>query len=41
MPQEEHRRILQIMDRIAALPIEGNPEPFSGANHDNVLNGKP
>jgi hypothetical protein len=37
----ERRRALEIMDRIAALPIEGENEPFSGADHDKVLYGKP
>jgi len=41
MSEEEHRRILEIMDRIAALPVKGSPEPFSGADHDKVLYGKP
>jgi hypothetical protein len=41
MSEEEHQRILEIMDRIAALPIEGDPEPFSGADHNKVLYGKP
>ena len=27
----ERQRVLQIMDRIAALPIEGADTPFSGA----------
>jgi predicted DNA-binding antitoxin AbrB/MazE fold protein len=39
--EEQHRRILEIMDRIAALPIEGDAEPFSGRDHDKVLYGKP
>jgi hypothetical protein len=29
------------MDSIAALPIEGVDGPFSGADHDKVLYGKP
>jgi len=41
MWEQERRRILEIMDRIAGLPIEGDPEPFSGADHDKVLYGKP
>lgn len=41
LSEEEHRRILEIMDRIAALPIEGMQDPFSGADHDKVLYGKP
>ncbi|HEV8132113.1 MAG TPA: hypothetical protein VGQ81_12730 [Acidobacteriota bacterium] len=39
--EEEHRRVLEIIDRIAALPIEGPKEPFSGADHDKILYGKP
>ena len=39
--EEEHRRVLEVMDRIAALPIEGDPEPFGGADHDKLLYGKP
>ena len=41
LSEAEHRRILEIMDRIAALPIEGSEEPFSGRDHDKVLYGKP
>ncbi len=41
VPEAERRRVLEIMDRIAALPIEGMDEPFSGADHDKVLYGKP
>jgi hypothetical protein len=41
MSEAEHRRIMEIMDRIAALPLEGPDEPFSGADHDKVLYGKP
>ena len=41
MSEEEHRRIMEIMDRIAALPIEGSSEPFSGRDHDKALYGKP
>jgi len=40
-PEHERSRVLQIMDRIAALPIEGSGEPFSAADHDKVLYGKP
>jgi predicted DNA-binding antitoxin AbrB/MazE fold protein len=28
------------LDRIAALPIEGDAHPFSGADHDQILYGK-
>ncbi len=38
--EQEHRRILEVMDRIAALPIEGDGGPFSGADHDKLLYGK-
>ena len=41
MSEEERKRVLAILDRIAALPIEGSTEPFSGADHDKVLYGKP
>lgn len=37
MSSDERRRILAIGARIAALPIEGDDEPFSGADHDKVL----
>jgi len=39
--EEEHRRFLEAIDRIAALPLEGPQEPFSGADHDKVLYGAP
>jgi hypothetical protein len=41
MPESERRRIREILDRIAALPIEGMTDSFSGADHDKVLYGKP
>ncbi|MHB8900105.1 MAG: hypothetical protein ACYC6Y_15255 [Thermoguttaceae bacterium] len=41
MTEEEHKRMLEELDRIAALPIEGDPEPFSGADHDQVLYRNP
>ncbi len=41
MSEAEHRRIREIMDHIAALPLEGPGDPFSGADHDKVLYGKP
>jgi hypothetical protein len=41
MTSEEHARLLSIIDRIAALPIEGDTDPFSGADHDRVLYGMP
>jgi predicted DNA-binding antitoxin AbrB/MazE fold protein len=41
MSEAEHRRILEIMDRIAALPDENPGDTFSGADHDKVLYGEP
>jgi hypothetical protein len=41
MTPEEHARVLSILDRIAALPIVGKTDPFSGADHDRVLYGTP
>lgn len=40
MTEEERLRVLAILDRIAALPIEGSTDPFSGADHDKVLYGE-
>jgi hypothetical protein len=41
LSEEEHRKRLDILAEIAALPIEGSSEPFSGADHDRVLYGRP
>lgn len=41
MTPEDHAKLLSILDRIAALPIEGDTDPFSGADHDRVLYGAP
>jgi hypothetical protein len=41
MTEEERQRLLAAIDRIASLPLEGSDEPFSGADHDKVLYGKP
>ena len=41
MTPDEHRRILDILDRITALPIEGETDSFSGADHDRALYGAP
>jgi hypothetical protein len=41
MPDAERQRVLQIMDRIAALPDENPGDTFSGADHDRVLYGAP
>jgi hypothetical protein len=37
----ERHRVLDIMDRIAALPVEGSAQPFCGADHDKALYAKP
>jgi len=39
--KEDHRTRLAILAEIAALPIEGSRDPFSGADHDRVLYGRP
>jgi hypothetical protein len=41
LSEAEHRRIMEIMDRIAALPDENPGDTFSGADHDQVLYGAP
>ena len=41
MPEAERRRILDIMEGIASLPIEGKTDSFSARDHDKVLYGKP
>jgi len=41
LSDEEHQGIVAELERIAALPIEGRRDPFSGANHDKVLYGEP
>ncbi len=30
-------RTRKMLKEIAELPIEGDPEPFSGAHHDSIL----
>ena len=30
-------RTRKMLKEIAELPIEGDPEPFSGADHDSIL----
>ena len=37
----QRRRLIEAIERIAALPLEGSTDPFSGADHDKVLYGKP
>ncbi len=37
LSEEEHRRIIEIMDRIAAMPNENPGDTFSGRDHDKVL----
>jgi hypothetical protein len=36
-PEEQHRRLLEAINRIAALPLEGPSETFRGADHDQAL----
>ena len=38
---EERRRVLAILDRIASLPDENPSDTFSGADHDRALYGEP
>lgn len=40
-PESDREQLLRIMDRIAALPIEGSSDPCSARNHDQVLYGAP
>ena len=40
MSSVEHERVKELLDRIAAMPIEGSDEPFSGADHDRILYGR-
>lgn len=35
------QKLLSQIARIAALPLEGSADDFSGADHDQVLYGKP
>ena len=39
-PDETHRRFLEAVDRIAALPVEGSGKPFRGADHDQAIYGR-
>jgi hypothetical protein len=41
MSDEERRRVKQILDRITAMPDENPGDSFRGAEHDQVLYGKP
>jgi hypothetical protein len=41
MSEEEHRRLMAILDRIAALPDENPGDNFSGRDHDQALYGAP
>ncbi|MGQ0543511.1 MAG: antitoxin family protein [Blastocatellia bacterium] len=34
------RRVAERLAEIAALPLEGETEPFSGRDHDRILYGK-
>jgi hypothetical protein len=39
--EAEHKRRIEIIKRIAALPIDGATDPFSGRDHDRILYGSP
>jgi hypothetical protein len=41
LPPEQHRRLLEAIDRIAALPLTGPDDAFRGADHDQALYGNP
>ena len=41
LSEAEHRRIVQVVEGIAALPDENPSDTFSGADHDRVLYGDP
>lgn len=38
--KKKGKRAGKILARIAALPIEGKTDPFSGRDHDEVLYGR-
>jgi len=40
-PEEQHRRLLAAIDRIASLPLEGPSEPFRDADYDQAIYGRP
>ena len=40
-PAEKSRRLYEECQRIAALPMEGDDDGYSGADHDKVLYGEP
>ena len=35
----DHERAVREMEEVAALPIEGQTDPFAGRDHDHVLYG--
>jgi hypothetical protein len=37
LPEEQHRRLMDAIDSIAALPLEGSKEPFRAADHDQAI----
>ncbi len=41
MTEEQHRLLMEALDRITALPDENPGDTFSGSDHDQVLYGKP
>ena len=40
MSDIERERVKEMLDRIAAMPLEGPNELFSGADHDRILYGQ-
>ena len=40
MSRTEHQRVKDALERIAAMPLEGPNELFSGADHDRILYGQ-
>jgi hypothetical protein len=41
LTEPEHEQVVEMIARIAALPIEGATDAFSGRDHDRVLYGRP
>jgi predicted DNA-binding antitoxin AbrB/MazE fold protein len=39
-PKSKASRVAERLAEIAALPLEGKSEPFSGRDHDRILYGK-
>ena len=39
-PSGEHKTPAEILSAIASLPVEGDGQPFSGRDHDQILYGE-